>query len=60
MRQKSVLARYKGHSKAIWALDLSPDTQYVASGWTGGIIKLWDLSAGKWTNTINKRQTSPS
>ena len=60
MRQKSALATYKGHSKAIWAIDLSPDTQYVASGWTGGIVKLWDLSAGKWTNTINIRQTSAS
>lgn len=32
LRQKGAIATYKGHDKAISAVDISPDTQLVASG----------------------------
>jgi WD40 repeat protein len=52
-RQKAAIATYKGHNKAISALDISPDTSFVASGWTGGKVKIWDLTAGKWSYTFD-------
>lgn len=60
MRQKSAIATYKGHTKAISDVDMSPDTQYVASGCTGGLVKLWDLTAGKLLNTIDIKTISSS
>ena len=60
MRQKSAIATYKGHDKAIWSIDISPDTQVVASGCSGGLVKLWDLSAGKCIHTINVQKISSS
>jgi len=60
LRQKSALATYKGHNKAISALDISPDTKYLASGCTGGVVKIWDITAGKWSYSFNVRNISPS
>ncbi len=47
LRQKTAIATYKGHDKAVSAIDISPDTQYISSGCVGGVIKIWDLTAGK-------------
>lgn len=60
LRQKGAIATYKGHDKAISSVDISPDTQMVASGWTGGIVKIWDLASGKWTFSFNVKNQSQS
>ena len=58
LRQKGATATYKGHDKAISAIDVSPDTGVIASGWTGGIVKMWDLQAGKWLYSFNVKSQS--
>lgn len=58
LRQKSAIATYKGHNKAICSVDISPDTQFVASGCTAGIVKIWDLASGKCAHSFDIRQIS--
>ncbi|GFR19764.1 hypothetical protein TNCT_196761, partial [Trichonephila clavata] len=36
-----------GHNKAVNTLKFSPDGRWIASGSEDGVIKLWDLPAGK-------------
>jgi WD40 repeat protein len=58
LRQKGAIATYKGHDKAVLSIDMSPDTQFIASGWVGGVIKIWDLTAGKWAYSLDVRSIS--
>ena len=60
LRQKSAIATYKGHTKAISTLDISPDTKYIASGCTGGVVKIWDITAGKCSYSFDIRKISPN
>lgn len=60
LRQKSAIATYKGHNKAITSVDISPDTAFVASGCTGGVVKIWDLTSGKCAYTFDVNAKSSS
>ncbi|CAI2381436.1 unnamed protein product [Moneuplotes crassus] len=60
MRQKSAIATYKGHNKGIMAVDVSPDTKYIASGCSGGVVKIWDITAGKCSNSFDVKKISAS
>jgi WD40 repeat protein len=42
----------KGHTDAIRTLDLSPDGNYLASGASDNIIKIWEIKTGKCLQTL--------
>jgi len=45
---------YKAHSKDVRCLRFSPDGRWLASGGDEGIIKVWDLAAGKVLAEFNE------
>ena len=38
---------YKGHTRAVEHVKISPDGRWVVSGSANGLVMLWDLRAGK-------------
>ena len=42
------LQTFNGHSSWVYAIAVSPDGRYLASGSYGKEIKIWDLSSGKF------------
>jgi katanin p80 WD40 repeat-containing subunit B1 len=42
VRQKSCINTFKGHTKDITCLDISPDSKIVVSGSMDGTLKFWD------------------
>lgn len=49
---KKLLFSQKGHSELIFAVALSPDAQFVASGAADGLIRIWDVHSSKLLRTM--------
>ena len=48
IRRKTCIQTYKGHTKAVRQIVFSPDGRWVVSGGDDGVVKLWDLTMGRW------------
>ena len=47
-RQQVATYTFKGHDQPVTAVAFAPNGQFVASGAEDGIVKIWNLVAGKW------------
>eukprot|EP00775_Hariotina_reticulata_P007929 gene7929-8125_t len=47
LRRKDCINTFKGHTKGIKKLAISPDGKWVCSGSENGEIKLWDMQTGR-------------
>lgn len=45
------LGTYNGHQGAIWTVDVSPNTELLASGAADNTIKLWNIETGENVKT---------
>jgi WD40 repeat protein len=43
----------EGHEADVWALDVSPDGRYIASGSLDQTAKIWEMETGRLINTIH-------
>lgn len=60
VRQKGAIQTFKGHMKGVSDVDISPDCHYAASGDHAGLVKIWDLTAGKCLKTFDLKKFSDS
>jgi katanin p80 WD40 repeat-containing subunit B1 len=58
LRRKGCIYNYPGHSGAINSLKFSPDSKWVASASDDGLVKIWDLKAGRLLTDL-KGHTGP-
>ena len=49
IRRKTCIQTYKGHARGVRQIIFSPDGRWVLSGGDDGVVKLWDLTMGRWT-----------
>lgn len=57
LRQKTCVNTYKGHTKDITCVDLSPDSKVIISGSLDGTIRIWDTCMQKMIQTIKGAST---
>ncbi|NES72399.1 MAG: serine/threonine protein kinase, partial [Okeania sp. SIO2D1] len=43
---------FRGHSRAVLSVAISPDSQILASGSLDGTVKLWNLQTGKLLDSL--------
>lgn len=52
VRQKNCINTFKGHTKDITCLDISPDSKIVVSGSMDGTLKFWDSVYPKLVKSV--------
>lgn len=57
-RKKENIATFKGHTKQINSIDISPDGRYLLSASEDGTSKFWDIGTQKIINTYSEH-TAP-
>lgn len=50
---------YKGHQAAITCVKHSPDGRWIVSGDANGLVKVWDLTAGKLVHELKTLRKEP-
>lgn len=52
-RNRELLRRFYGHTRAVTAIDFSPDGKQFLSSSYDGVIRLWDVESGKCLNSYS-------
>lgn len=53
LRSSKCIMSYTEHTGRVNAVNLSPDSRWVASGGEDGSVRIWDITTGKTVNTFS-------
>lgn len=59
LSQNKQIQRWTGHTQGVRALALSPDKQWLVSASSDRSLRIWNVSTGKLTKTIDQAHTLP-
>jgi eukaryotic-like serine/threonine-protein kinase len=60
VRQEDNVLTYRGHDSEVETLAWSPDSKYIVSGSTDGVMQLWDASSGRTVSTSGSMKNAPT